>query len=1578
MKKLTTIMHKLALLLISIFFLLSGSVLAAIDSEGKVFYLGFAKNYRSNGDLSVYISSQYNASGTVTIDDLNFIQSFSVESGSVTEIKLPSVAQVSESGVISKLAVKIISDANISVYGLNNRRASTDAFLALPIDALGKEYYAISYEVGPGGKLSHALVVAAYDGTTINITPNGYRINGSDAPFSIHLNAGDTYLMESYSQDITGIGVVGDKPFGFLSGSECTFIPSIARACDHLVEMIPPVSNWGTKFISIPLATRLRGDIYRVLASEDDTQIIINGTYLATINSGEYFESELIPDNVVIETSQPSLVTQFSASFTVDHVTSDPFMMIVPPVRQYLDQYSFFSLGEVDGFKNAFLNIVVPTQGIESMQLDSFPINSNDFYSIGESGYSGAQLKLDPGYHKITGSDGFGISVYGFGDADSYGYPGGMNFNLINSNGDPYQPNNNLVFSGGYIFGYATDSEDTNANSTLDPGEDLNSNSILDQRTEDVNGNGRLDEGEDANNNGTLDRDAGIFRIELSDSSENLSLDPGGFIPGSLSVDYVITRTDPSLPASGTLIVTDGAGNTVETPIDFLAEPTLSQVSVVSTFSNQDIELVEGSFSKEPVRIEDIGNSTEVEWTFDQFPTDSVERLTYDLLMRNPTPGETRLILHDLKLSYSDVNGNPVVVSLGSKAVTVAPSVLTLSTSVDKANYLSNEDVHISHHISNLADFDDDAVLKVRVEDSTGTTVDSFVDSPVFITAGSSLSMNEMSYNIGNTITGDYKIIAELINNKGDVVRSSQATFSVVTASGGYVDLASSVVAEQSGYGAWDTVRLNSKLQNMASNSAVSDVTAEITVRAPDGQLIFSEQKPISSISALAVQQFYFNIPLAGAVEGQYQIIWIAKSADTGELLTTSMGQFSVEKVPEQDLVGTVTSDASRVFHTAENQCHFNLLNRGSLPLDAMPIAKSIVHIDSEQLISRDELIIDFAEGGEQQTSSSFNASQKPYGGYACILEANIDGAWQVLASAIFEVQAPLISTTASSGNQERLLVLTDAPRQCSAFEDIRLGSEFGAELSLNNEITVRLLNDEGVVLDTEVITAFDLNINQSYGTPTEPDLAVKASASGELEFILTKSGGMPHNRYQVEVKVKKSWLTTVEKSWSVDSSCDRPLTVGELYEDLTLIDWDIWSNDSDFREIDPYGPTAGPDLNTQNDFIKDLLDTAGWEYTLVHTPEDFAYEHRTGDYGSYLILSERPQLHWKVQKEIREAVVSGKGLLVAGAYDKRNHWLEPALGMDVIGHHPWARALNTNGELFTQASEVPLAFDDRVQGIWLDGASVIGEYTLAADQSEGWTWLDQHSFVLDDILSFKRKAITQYEYGDGRSLFFGFDLLLEASAGGSQSAYSNLLRESIDWIQPTLSEEPYPGSVLPVDITWTNNRGAVDAYTELSASGGATIVDADDFAMDATPIAATFSMGEGEVRDQTVYVELSSEPTQQLRVATTTVDGDQRMVQAEALLDLNTTVRPSLESTQAELDSLAWQYWYRVDYRSAWLKYKLARSAYEAGYYNEAQGLFLIAADLLMDSDEPDVIATRKSLYSHIETTGRQLALGQ
>ncbi|MDF1761831.1 MAG: carboxypeptidase regulatory-like domain-containing protein [Oleibacter sp.] len=983
------------------------------------------------------------------------------------------------------------------------------------------------------------------------------------------------------------------------------------------------------------------------------------------------------------------------------------------------------------------------------------------------------------------------------------------------------------------------------------------------------------------------------------------------------------------------------------------------------------------AFSISPSEIiQDTLNNTEYVWSIDGV-TDSGRDIKFDLELFDMELNEVRAAATNAYIEFDNsFTDERLRVDLKIPEITARSELQLVQVSSDKAIYQANEDVTITAIISNTGSTmaSGDVVISIIPSGYENPLATLSPFSVIDVPADTNRTVND-KWNTGTTFVGDYIIKAELFDLEGRPL-SEQITQITISAPAAAVN--TFVSTDKPVYTSWDSALIIGQVQNVAVNASLDSFVAEMKVSDPQSNVIFTENRIVNSLSPSTIQQFNFYLPLSGAIEGQYQVTWTAKDSASGNSLSESITQFKVLRREIQDLLGSVTATNDRIFHNGTNQCHFDLLNRGNAGFDSLQIATSILNVESEQLVLREETTLPLSPSENKQLQMQFEATGKPYGGYICVFEANFGGTWQVIANTIFEVLSPKVNSDISIGTTNRVLVLTDAPRQCSALEDIHVAAKFGAELSISNQITVRLLNEDGVVFDTEVVSVFDVDINQSYGTPSEPDLAVKASASGELEFVLTKPGGIPHHHYQVQVEVKKSWFTSVEKSWSIDSSCDRPLTIGEVYEDLTLLDWNIWRNEEDLREIDPYGPTGAPNLNIQNDFIKGLLDDAGWGYTLVHTAEDFAYEHRTGDYGSYLIMSERPQLHWKVQKEIREAVVAGKGLIVAGAYDKRNHWLEPALGMDVVGHHPWARELNLNESSVTGEQQLPLVYEDRVQGIWLDGASLIGEYTLAADQSEGWTWLDQHSFVIGDIFDFKRKAITQYEYGDGKSLFFGFDLLLEATSEGVAGAYSTLLLDSLEWIQHEFNEGAYPFSVVPVDIEWVNNRGAVQVTSTLTSSGGASVVDAEDFVEEGNTLSTNFEMAEQEVRKQKVYVELSEQPVQQLILETITIDGDQRTVQADASIELFTQSRPSLDSTQGELDNLAWQYWYRVSYRSAWLKFKLARSAFEAGYYNEAQGLFLITADLLLVGDEPEVISARKSLYSHIETTGRLLALDQ
>ena len=59
------------------------------------------------------------------------------------------------------------AENELVVYGLNIMPHSTDAFLALPTDIQGTEYYAVSYTVS-----QHSLIAVAgiYDNTVIYIT----------------------------------------------------------------------------------------------------------------------------------------------------------------------------------------------------------------------------------------------------------------------------------------------------------------------------------------------------------------------------------------------------------------------------------------------------------------------------------------------------------------------------------------------------------------------------------------------------------------------------------------------------------------------------------------------------------------------------------------------------------------------------------------------------------------------------------------------------------------------------------------------------------------------------------------------------------------------------------------------------------------------------------------------------------------------------------------------------------------------------------------------------------------------------------------------------------------------------------------------------------------------------------------------------------------------------------------------------------------------------------------------------------------------------------------------------------------
>ena len=396
------------------------------DSKGTDFWLMFNDN-NNNNTLSLFIAGDIATTGNVTIPGLAFSAPFSVTPGAVTTVVLPRSTTVTSLGVVGNKGIHVTATDEITVYGLNQQQASTDAYLGLPTDILGTEYIVQGYENVGVLNGSQFGIVAAQDNTTVTITPAASTTNGDVAgvDFNVTMNQGQTYQLRNIvtGQDLSGSIVTADKRVAVFGGHKCANIPRGFTFCDHIVEQMTPTSTWGQSFVTVPLATRTGGDTFRVVASNDVTTVSINGAPFTTLNRGEFFETILTIASV-INSDKPVMVTQYSNSTNFDGITSDPFEVIVPPFEQFLAGYVISTPATV--FQINFVNIVVPDAAVGALTLDGTVIPAGDFSPIGASGFSGAQVAVAVGSHALAGPLPFGVTAYGFANADSYGYPGGL------------------------------------------------------------------------------------------------------------------------------------------------------------------------------------------------------------------------------------------------------------------------------------------------------------------------------------------------------------------------------------------------------------------------------------------------------------------------------------------------------------------------------------------------------------------------------------------------------------------------------------------------------------------------------------------------------------------------------------------------------------------------------------------------------------------------------------------------------------------------------------------------------------------------------------------------------------------------------------------------------------------------------------------------------------------------------------------------------------------------------------------------------------------------------------------------
>ncbi len=450
------------------------------SNKGKDFWLCFASHVPNSAAnlprLSIFITSDQASTGTVTMPNGAYSATFNLNAGNnyyqeliVNPTGAPGNYYIKaiESNTVINKSIRVKTDVGqpaVVVYAEEWAGARTAATLVLPVSVLGKKYYAVSASQAnpsPGGTYggvnyvskSHFQIIATQSNTNVQITPvfNGIK----QTAFTITLpNVGDLYQYEppSSSTDITGTyieslagGSGGCLPIAVFSGTSgialgasngatnCTNVNS----SDPLFQQLYPISSWGKNFGFIQFVNYSLGNPYRIIASENNTNVYINGALVATLNAGDLYPNNYTvspptltaPSNITSD--KPICVAQFlqsNACATGNGNLGDPDMVILNPIEQNISDITVFSSSQ-QAITQRFVNVLIKTAGTINFKINGANPSTAWLTSANLPGYS--YLKGEPfpstGSYRLSSDSGFNAIAYGYGANESYAYSAGSN-----------------------------------------------------------------------------------------------------------------------------------------------------------------------------------------------------------------------------------------------------------------------------------------------------------------------------------------------------------------------------------------------------------------------------------------------------------------------------------------------------------------------------------------------------------------------------------------------------------------------------------------------------------------------------------------------------------------------------------------------------------------------------------------------------------------------------------------------------------------------------------------------------------------------------------------------------------------------------------------------------------------------------------------------------------------------------------------------------------------------------------------------------------------------------------------------
>ena len=210
------------------------------------------------------------------------------------------------------------STTNISAYYEVGQTLNTDIFALKGANALGTSFHLPfqsfannSYGASPSG----FDVVATEENTVLTITPSQNLVgHPAGTPFQITLpEAGSTYSARAAGTAAgdhpVGTTVTADKPVGVTVHDDSANSSFFGGCSDLMGDQLVPDELLGTEHIVVA-GYLSPHDRLQILATEDGTNVFVDGAQMATLQEGESHEHIFNTPSAYIETTAPVAIWQ--------------------------------------------------------------------------------------------------------------------------------------------------------------------------------------------------------------------------------------------------------------------------------------------------------------------------------------------------------------------------------------------------------------------------------------------------------------------------------------------------------------------------------------------------------------------------------------------------------------------------------------------------------------------------------------------------------------------------------------------------------------------------------------------------------------------------------------------------------------------------------------------------------------------------------------------------------------------------------------------------------------------------------------------------------------------------------------------------------------------------------------------------------------------------------------------------------------------------------------------------------------------------------------------------------------------